>query len=356
MSGPLRHLPSLDGCRALSIIAVLAFHWPSAHGGEALPNLSPLGEYGVRSFLVLSGFLITYLLLREADETGTISLRDFYIRRVARIFPVYYLFLLVLAILAVTGIGAPGKPLSWLASLTFTRNYVGWGFSATDHLWSLAVEEQFYLLWPITIAICLRRKMPQARIMLLLGFAALVSFVAKLLAPLSKGHPVLHAVFAGSSTLMFLDSLALGCMGAFLFRQSGGRAFPRGYFLVAAAGWLLTTLLTRFAEGAAVSCLITANSMFAAATIILSITSCPALVFTFLNSRIMVLLGTVSYSLYIWHVLFLPRLSGIRPDLFIFSWQVCYIAAFATACASYFLLEKPLLRLRDRFRHLRSTA
>jgi len=108
------------------------------------------GELGVRIFFVLSGFLITHLLLEEASATGTISLKRFYIRRTLRILPIYVTYLLVLGVLTALGLYHDSFS-SWIGALTFTRNMIGQGRSATVQLWSLAVEEQFYLLWPMTL-------------------------------------------------------------------------------------------------------------------------------------------------------------------------------------------------------------
>jgi len=145
---PIR-LPSLDGWRALSILMVLGAH--TTHTTGFPEELRPLflwvfdGALGVRFFFCISGFLITYLMLQEAERTGRMSLRDFYVRRTLRILPVYFLYLAVLLGLQCT---TPLKLTAgeWAASLTFTADFAS-GQWLNGHLWSLAVEEQFYLLW-----------------------------------------------------------------------------------------------------------------------------------------------------------------------------------------------------------------
>ena len=140
-------LPSLDGWRAVSIGLVLVQHSTMAAGFP--PALTPwikrfdLGSLGVQFFFVISGFLITWLLLQEQARHGRISLKHFYLRRALRILPVYFFYLFVLGCL--TRYEQPGY--LWAANLTFTTNYF-WPPEGTAHFWSLGVEEQFYLLWP----------------------------------------------------------------------------------------------------------------------------------------------------------------------------------------------------------------
>jgi peptidoglycan/LPS O-acetylase OafA/YrhL len=107
--------------------------------------LETYGSFGVRIFFVISGFLITGLLLNERERTGTISLPDFYVRRAYRILPAAYVFMLAM-------IAAHWHALSWssiFAALTYSSNYLHEKNWVLGHLWSLSVEEQFYLLWPL---------------------------------------------------------------------------------------------------------------------------------------------------------------------------------------------------------------
>lgn len=143
----LRVFPGLDALRGLSILGVV---WH--HAGVPVPGvrLSTRGFVGVDAFFVLSGFLIVTLLLRERDRHGRISLRDFYLRRSLRIFPLYYGVLVALGLLlwlrpGFSLAGSFWRDLPWLA--TYTANWVGiTGMLSVT--WSLAAEEQFYLLWP----------------------------------------------------------------------------------------------------------------------------------------------------------------------------------------------------------------
>ena len=151
-------IPSLDGLRAISIALVLFAH---TSGTAFFPSFvflrRHLGNFGVRVFFVISGYLITTLLLKELDKTGRISLKLFYIRRVFRIFPAAYFYLAVAAVLLAFGL----VELEWndiVFGFTYTTNYDPVRPWHTIHLWSLSVEEQFYLIWPATLAFLGRRR------------------------------------------------------------------------------------------------------------------------------------------------------------------------------------------------------
>src|SRR5215467_2941447 len=122
-------LPSLDGWRCIAIALVLVSHWPYTRGFPWGERAVQVGDLGVRMFFVISGFLITYLLLVEADRRGQSSLQAFYVRRALRIFPVYFLYVAVLALLTAIGFYSDARS-SWIGTLTFTRDIVGRGKSA----------------------------------------------------------------------------------------------------------------------------------------------------------------------------------------------------------------------------------
>lgn len=142
------HLPSLDGIRAVSILLVLLGH---VGGTQGLPRLDlGVGDYahlGVVVFFVISGFLITSLLLSEHETHGRISLKLFYARRSLRIFPASYAYVATLVVLTLLGIiHVPARHI-WYA-VTYMVNYLPDASWQVGHLWSLSVEEQFYLFWP----------------------------------------------------------------------------------------------------------------------------------------------------------------------------------------------------------------
>src|SRR3954451_6722456 len=162
------YLPGLDGMRALAVLAVMVYH--------ANPSWLPGGFLGVEVFFVISGYLITLMLIGEHERSGTVSLRHFYMRRARRLLPALYVLLIGLtfytALFRREALGQLRGDV--LAALTYTSNWyqiwVGQGYTASGdfaplrHLWSLAVEEQFYLLWPLVMIGLIRlgrRRLPQ---------------------------------------------------------------------------------------------------------------------------------------------------------------------------------------------------
>src|SRR5215471_5068557 len=143
-------IPSLDGIRAVSILMVLmshfglSLHYP--HNLWALANC--YGKVGLRIFYVLSGFLITHLLLRERDKAGRISLKNFYLRRAYRILPAAYLYMIVVTALFHADFQAKDIVLAF----TYLSSYSTYIPHSLSHLWSLSVEEQFYVVWPAAMA------------------------------------------------------------------------------------------------------------------------------------------------------------------------------------------------------------
>ena len=151
MKLPTERLHSLDGLRAISILLVLVGHVAGTVNspGFLLP-LHNLGNFGVKIFFVISGFLITLLLLAEISRYGRIDMRGFYLRRCFRIFPAFYFFI-GFVVLANAGGFLDLHANDVLHAATFTMNYHHDRAWALNHSWSLAVEEQFYLLWPLLL-------------------------------------------------------------------------------------------------------------------------------------------------------------------------------------------------------------
>jgi peptidoglycan/LPS O-acetylase OafA/YrhL len=348
---PSTRIPSLDGWRALAILLVLGNHMAfTSHVPLAVANGAFTffhGDLGVRIFFVLSGFIISLLLLEEGHAHGTVSLAKFYTRRVFRIFPVYFAYLLVLGALALAGLYHDTAS-SWIGCLTFTRNLVGHGDSGTTHFWSLAIEEQFYLVWPLLVA---RLRLWQ-RDALYLGLLA----IPLLLGPLFRGlwatddlgPTVWHRLLSLNSPFMYADSLATGCIGAWIFRKSAPPWQWTGWHtatLAASFVLLVAGELPPLAKGALVP---TLQACAALGCILLS-THPHAVGFRLLNSRPIVTIGLLSYSLYVWHFLFLSYFMGPAfTEWPTHDWKFWLLPATAAAVLSYYCLEKPLLELRKK--------
>lgn len=362
-------LPSLDGWRAISILLVLGAHTMHTSGfpqeQEALFKHAFDGHLGVRFFFVISGFLITWLMLQEEQRTGTVNLKNFYLRRALRILPVYLAFLGVLALLQVFT-PFEQSALAWFGNLTFTTNYINDGHSS-NHLWSLAVEEQFYLIWP-AVFVCLR---PQRRwglsLAILVGACALALFNR-----LAWSHPfsdsaVVRGLFHEWSFFNNADSLAIGCMGAILLSRAGEATralLGKRPLMTLAAGLLLIALpsllqaLTFLPPVLQKVCWLvdfgTGRTLQSLGFVILMLHSIQAPRWGFyalLNGSVLTQIGILSYSIYIWQQFFCtkPGVFGL-PESWWMSYPFWFVPALLIAALSYYGLERPLLSLRHRFR------
>lgn len=210
------HMPQLDGVRAMAVLAVLFAHWtPLTYYGD-------FGVMGVQCFFVLSGFLITGILLRGKDlaETGRFGrghvLRQFYARRFLRIFPAYYLTLWVAAYFAV----GSARTAFWWHSAYLSNVYMALvpEESYVNHFWSLAVEEQFYLLWPCAIVFAPRRYLPHAMAIVFLSSPA-YRWAAQL------AH--LNGYAKDCQLFSNTDSLSLGALLALSWHYGGALEWVR---------------------------------------------------------------------------------------------------------------------------------
>ena len=320
--------------------------------GRWLPLFSQ-GSLGVRVFFVLSGFLITQLLVREHVATGTISLRSFYARRTLRIFPVYCLYLLCLAALAALGLHHDAAS-TWLGALTFTRNVVGSGNSANLHLWSLAVEEQFYLLWPATIVFfgLSNRWRTAAGI---LAAVIVVSFASRLPECRDPSFFCLR-ILGVNAAVKSADALAVGCLMAIL--ESRGKIKKMSPTANTVLQWfcvlalIVSAIPLMHGSRLANSTALLVQAFLVGGAIYASISARPAqLAYRVLNCRAVVYLGLLSYSLYVWHMLFLSYYMGPAfANAALYDWRVWWIPALLVAMCSYHFYERPIASLRRRFR------
>jgi peptidoglycan/LPS O-acetylase OafA/YrhL len=346
-------IPSLDGLRAISIAMVLAGH--AASGIPALRDRPLLlytvfnGSRGVNVFFVISGFLITSLLLREDRLTGRISLRQFYIRRAFRILPPFWIFLGTIVLL--WKLGAFETRWAHLAvAFTFLRDYIA-GDWWTGHSWSLSVEEQFYLLWPAAMVLAGRRRS--------LWIASGLIVAAPAIRVLS--HLFVTGRFGPIEFFMFhmrVDSLMFGCALALVQNSPRLDGFAKrvlnwpGMLLALCFFLFLSGYLNYRFQG---YYLLPFGYTFEAITIsyllLYFVRSPDSVGGRLLNSRFLVHVGVISYSLYLWQQLFLTDLLRSRLSNF----PVNLIAAFVAAELSWRLVEQPALRLRQRFNGWRSS-
>ncbi len=349
-------LPSLDGWRAMAIATVMLSHFEYTRGfpGPWWWGQVFQGNLGVRIFFVISSFLITYLLLKEADRRGRPSLRAFYTRRVLRIFPVYFFYVGAVAALAAAGL-YDEHPSSWLGTLTFTRNVVGRGDSVTVHYWSVAVEEQFYIAWPITLVVLGLWRRQGLAIGLLL-FPMLVCPVLRtgFIQAHWNNEWVVRALGPFSITV-YGDTVAVGCFGAFMYRAYRDRLTrfaTRTSLAGAVVALVISMVSTHWIGYRMASALVPPVQAIATLCAIwVTLEDRSSRLYRVLNAPPVVWLGTVSYSLYVWQQLLLSQFAGPRlAPLPVYDWRLWWVAAIACACVSHYLVERPFLSVRDRFR------
>ncbi len=299
-----------------------------------------LGEMGVRVFFVISGFLITSLLLAEQQRRGAISLAKFYYRRALRIFPAFYVLIAVVAVLAVTG-QLELKHNDLLAAVTYTTNYHPDRAYTLNHLWSLAVEEQFYLLWPAVLAFAGRRR----GIWIAATFAVLVPLGRA--ATLQGYLPGIELI--GSSFHTVADAIAVGCVLAGLrSRLEASSRYMRllGSPLVAFGLVAIVLFSTTTERWPSVDFVMLPLSNVAIALIIhWALRHHLSPVGRLLNAAPVAYVGTLSYSLYLWQQLFLnPNSTAVYTRF-----PLNIVFAIGAGVVSYYLIERPLLRLRERW-------
>ncbi len=340
-AGPGR-IPCLDGLRAVSIALVI---WAHMSGTRAFPNAFKLGPWmgdlanlGVRCFFVISGFLITSLLLAELNRRGAVSLKSFYLRRVFRIFPAFYAYLLVAILASSMGVWQllDGDLFYAAVYLMNFRQERAW---VVGHLWSLSVEEQFYVMWPFVVWAFGRKG------------ALVASLLALLISPFLRlgwfyALPS-HELLIGEAFPTIFDAIAAGCfLAAARERLWSVRAYrkfvcsplalllPVSFILVNA--WLteITKLFWLVGE--------TYINVTVAMFIDHAIRTPNSRLCRVLEQRFLVFVGLLSYSLYLWQQPFLNRHS----DAIWCTFPVNLLCVAGMALASYYLVEKPMLRLR----------
>lgn len=344
-------IPSLDGLRALSIALVVVGH--AYQGATNLNVHTPIwlvvgnAGLGVEIFFVISGFLITSLLLKEYQKFGTISLKNFYIRRIFRIIPALWVFLVTIALLKITGILQGVNFKSLLAAFTFTTNYSPWADSnALSHTWSLSVEEQFYILWPASLLWILNRFNRHGAIRFTL-FLIIIAPIARLIT-----HYIGNPFFAGHIYYMLhtrMDALMFGCLLALVLDT---KHFKLCYALTRKlVGWaaffifIVSPLLSAKLGGAYLYTIgYSLEGACISMIIIWMVNNEKSLIGIIFNSPPFIRLGVVSYGLYLWQELML-KTGIVSPRQMIFA----ALASYLVAEISYALVEKPALNARLKF-------
>jgi peptidoglycan/LPS O-acetylase OafA/YrhL len=339
-------LPSLDGLRAISIVLVFLGH---LSGTKGFPRIYPIGDYahlGVVVFFVISGYLITRLLLLEYARYGNVSLIHFYARRALRLLPATFAFILCITLMWAAGIVHLQSRDVWHA-LTYTSNYEINRSWYTGHLWSLSVEEQFYLLWPILFALL----MPKRASWVIIGAIIAAPVVRAIVLVAFRGSPYRDLEMFP----MVADSLAMGCLLAMSREWLEEKKWYLQLFKpVNSVGLLVLIFAINYFMGRGIVITLgTSVINLCLAILIHRSTYCYGdLLGQFLNWKPVAFVGVLSYSLYLWQQLFLNRNSSCWACAF----PLNVVFAVFAALASYYLLEKPLLGLRHKLRIRQASA
>lgn len=350
-----RYIPGFDGLRAVSVLLVVMNH-------AGIQDLLPdgdfwqvhfwrliCGETGVMVFFVLSGFLITRLLLTEKAEKGKIDVLKFFGRRFLRLMPALFMFLLVITVLHQTGIVNVNSR-AFLAAMFYFYNFLPQEFNVVEltHTWSLAVEEQFYLIWPFLIRFCPARIFPV--VLLFLLFAGLLFLIALpgIRIGTANGEVLLTEAYRPMRWL--LPAAIPILFGALFAWKSFGQHRPIALFSLKNA-WLIGGLLflsplfaeisvmhlTWFSQSLGVSFML-AGIYYAPTSLLTQILEWKPLRFT----------GQLSYGIYIWQGLFLR--TGPGSEHWFQSFPQNMVLSLFAALLSYFLVERYFLKLKEKLR------
>ena len=317
----MKRIPSLDGLRAISILLVVAGHWAELRYHSDVAGA--FANLGVRIFFIISGYLITTLLLQENAKRSTIRLRRFYIRRAYRILPAAVVFMLPVFVIFRHELRwyHAAAALFYLTNFDFTHPWF------LGHLWSLSVEEQFYFLWPGAL-----KRWYRHRVAILLGvvaFAPLYRVACHLLQLHGRADETFPAV---------ADILAIGCLAAIFAPQVPRISGRWALAMVLPVAFVpIYAGLLRFHITALLLFVLWPLMHLAIAGVILHVVRNS---YWILNVRPAVWLGKISYSLYLWQQVFVFGKHS-KPGYFM-------IFAVGLASASYYLVEQSMLRLRER--------
>jgi peptidoglycan/LPS O-acetylase OafA/YrhL len=317
----MNRIPSLDGVRAIAISLVVMGHWAEVRfQSDVAGSFASLGR---RIFFVLSGYLITMLLMKEYGKTGSLDLRRFYVRRAYRILPAAIAFMLPVFVIF-------WHELRWYHMAAAAFYLVNFDFTHPwflGHLWSISVQEQFYFLWP-----CVLKKWQRHRVAIVIAviaFSPLFRVACHLLQLHGRADETFPAV---------ADILAIGCLLAFF-----GKKVPQ-----IRMGWAALMLVPvvlvpvyvgamRFHITPVLLFVLWPVMHFSIAGLLLHVVQRP---YWILNVKPVAWLGKISYSLYLWQQLFAYG-EHPRPWYFV-------LFAVGAACGSYYLIEQPMLRMRER--------
>ena len=362
---PKYYYPQLDSIRGLSFLAVFFFHsyhpvWGTGHVNEVLQFFYHCLDYSIDVFFILSSFLLTWLGINEYERKGDFSFRNYFLRRALRIWPLYYIlmffsFVIVPLGAQYSGVHATLPPAAWY--LFFVSNYYTPGHVYfLRFLWTLSVEEQFYL----ALGLCLLffQKHLKMIILIFMGVSIVYNFYA-----------VIKNVSSYFNTLTYLFDFAAGSLAAIALKENRGwvcrlRSLRKGqsflFYLLLPMIFIMSFFISRQLSGiskdAVTECTRMAFILFIASFIVHQVTGIsrfPGLA----KNRFLIYTGKISYGLYCFHGIVLTfgdialtKMHVIFPGLL--RALILLAINYLIASGSYYLLEQPFLRIKNRLRRI----
>jgi peptidoglycan/LPS O-acetylase OafA/YrhL len=355
-----KHYPALDGLRGVAILLVVFLH------NFRFLNYFFFGWLGVDLFFVLSGFLITDILLDTLDKPH--FLKNFYMRRILRIFPLYY-FILIICLLILPHIKTLQLNLNYYTNnqvwlWTYLQNWLytlkePFGSQMLLHLWSLAVEEQFYLIWPITILLIRRPKILFAVMTVVLLMVAVIRFVL-------WSYHIGELAYSSLYTFTRIDGICVGCMLALLMRINPG--FLKKYtslvvFFIAILNFGFYFLNHQHAYALPYLAFVgyTTFAILFGILVYEAVIGESKIINFLFNNRILKFFGKISYGLYIYHwPVYILLFEPIQHSLFhisVFNEKTSFITASVAVTIvsilisflSYEYFEKSFLKLKNKY-------
>lgn len=347
----LKYFKELDGVRGLAALMVMYFHFFSGvHSSDFVTSFlvktAVFGQTGVILFFVLSGFLITRILLAAKSSASYFS--HFYIKRSLRIFPLYYLalciYIFAACLLKENTNSITSSALCFGLYLQNIAMTFKWNISGPVHFWSLAVEEHFYLFWPVVIYYVSARRLP------FIIYSIIVCAIITRIILFYNGYEVFY--FTGTT----IDALAIGALLALKEKKSDlSIQSIKGYVVVTSITFLLMGIGWLFAGGKGLVIIQAFKGTFIAAMyyllllILLNVNN-NSWIAKILNHKVLQYTGKISYGLYVYHVLcFFLYFKFVKTSNILLDFVSCFTLSYGLASLSYHLFEIRFLRLKDRF-------
>jgi peptidoglycan/LPS O-acetylase OafA/YrhL len=345
------YIPEFDGIRGISILIVMIFH-------AKAPFLKG-GYIGVDIFFVLSGFLITFILLNEYNKTDRIDLRLFYVKRVLRLAPALIFLLVFINLYSQIYLDNSAAKSTFIDSIIVLFYSVNWSRAFgihspyyLAHCWSLSIEEQFYFIWPIIFLVILRNIKSKTKVLYIVLFVAFTIWFYRIY--LIYGNATIMRLYNGLDSRA--DALLIGCSLALFISNN-----EIGTKKIAFLGLLLKYLAPISLLFIVLICLLVhwknINMYYwgffvvelCSAVLILNVYICKnSIINVVLRTRLLTLVGCISYGLYLYHYPIYKVMAEVG-----YSWKQVMsfgtIATFAIAILSYYLIEKPALRLKRKY-------